>query len=179
MFYLPSPNSPFIMFNLETKRINQLIYSEYNPEVEYPDDVLLEFDFYDAVEIIFKYGIGTSHPISEVTIYQEGEILITKSSPLSNRNDIYIYKYITGQQIDLLKSFWLNNDIKHQNCNLLIDLDINKQAGIMVFYNLDLVSGDGLKDWGYLNHLAGNLNNLYNMIENNNISIISEQEVNQ
>lgn len=167
------------MFNLETKRINQLIYSEYNPEVEYPDDVLLEFDFYDAKEIIFKYGIGTSHPITEVSIYQEGEILITRSSLLSNRNDIYIYKYITGQQIDLLKRFWLNNDIKHQNCNLLIDLDINKPAGIMVFYNLDLASGDGLKDWSYLNHLAGNLNNLYEMIENENIKILHSKEEKQ
>lgn len=163
------------MLNLEPQKINQLIYSEYNPKVEYPDDVLLEFDFYDATDIILKYGIGTSHIKSfkslEKIIYTEGNIIITRSI----HNDIYIYKYITGQKIDSLKIFWLNNNIKNQNCNLLIDIDINKSSGVIAFY-LQLCSWDGFNNWGYLNYLAGNLNNLYEMIENENIKILQSKE---
>lgn len=156
---------------IESQKIKNLMYSEYNPDIEYQDGVLLEFNFFNAKEIVLKYGIGNEFGKEEIIMYNEGNILITKkTSYIENHYDLHMYYYCNDwKEIQLLKDFLKN----HTNIfsNIMIDIDQYEQDGIIGFYELS-ISENGLENnFGYLNHLAKNMNVIIDLMFNYNLKI--------
>jgi hypothetical protein len=175
------------MINIDCKKINQIIYQEYNSGIEYSDDVLLEFNLLDESPemIIFRYGVGSSLKNREQIIYNEGNIIITKhyNNERINKEEkifgnICIYRVLSSNEIGKEKEIWLNKYIKQYYANLIFDIDLERNTGVMVFYQLRLLDDTIFNNWGYLNYLANNLSNFNKeLIEESNIKIISEEEL--
>jgi len=157
-----------------------IIYREYQPQIKYsyPKEVILEYEDNNKIQAksLFKlFYVGGGDDGGEEIIYNEGDTLITIVSleqeqyqdfkiPESVSSQFFVYRFIynINNNIERLKVLKDKKDIYDNN--IIIDIDLNKNIGCVIFYKSIKDSNLCLaKDWDYLNHLSKRMDNFISL----------------